>query len=146
MTVMDYVMSETIDSDECDGCDGILKKSTELENRVESKVDCNTNIQEQKEEKEILDKVLNMPSYAERYPLGQLSPKQAKTKTQQKVRDSQVAITVGDKVTVEDCPGHWSWASPFTVEAVEGDLVKLEMVGELVEINKLSCFETNNKN
>ena len=39
---------------------------------------------------------------------------------------------------IEDCPGHWAWASPFTVEAIEGKMAKLEMVGELVEINRLS--------
>ncbi|NJK55960.1 MAG: hypothetical protein HC939_08150 [Pleurocapsa sp. SU_5_0] len=35
-------------------------------------------------------------------------------------------ITVGDRVEISDCPGHWSWASPFTVEAIEGEMVKLE--------------------
>ncbi|BAZ47291.1 hypothetical protein NIES4102_43370 (plasmid) [Chondrocystis sp. NIES-4102] len=66
-----------------------------------------------------------------------LSDKQAKTQRGQEVRDSQSAITVGDLVTVDDCPGHWGWASPFTVEAINGDRAKLEMVGELVEIEKL---------
>lgn len=40
-------------------------------------------------------------------------------------------------MTVEDCPGHWAWASPFTIEAIEGEMVKLEMVGELVKVSKL---------
>ena len=74
------------------------------------------------------------------------SQNKIQTKTQQEVEDKHFAITVGDKVTVEECPGHWSWASPFTVEAMEGEMVKLEMVGELVEINKLSRFGINNKN
>ena len=46
-------------------------------------------------------------------------------------------ITVGDKVTIFDCPGHWSWASPFTVEAILGEIVKLEMVEEWVEMGRL---------
>ena len=47
-------------------------------------------------------------------------------------------ITVGDKVTISDCPGHWSWASPFTVERIENEMVKLEMIEELVEMSRLS--------
>ena len=46
-------------------------------------------------------------------------------------------ITVGDKVTIDECPGHWSWASPFTVEAIDGEMVKLEMIEELVEMSLL---------
>jgi putative DNA primase/helicase len=38
---------------------------------------------------------------------------------------------------IDDCLGHWAWASPFTVEAIDGEMVKLEMVGELVEIKRL---------
>ena len=68
------------------------------------------------------------------------SPKETETQTQPKVNDSQSAISVGDCVTVEDCPGHWSWASPFTVEAIDGEWAKLEMVGELVEIERLSII------
>ena len=49
-------------------------------------------------------------------------------------------ITVGDRVEVEDCPGHWAWASPFTVEAINGEWAKLEMVGELVEVSRLSAI------
>ena len=75
---------------------------------------------------------------AKRYPLGQSSHKQGKSHTEQTVRDDQSAITVGDRVTVSDCPGHWSWASPFTIEAINGEWAKLEMVGELVEIGRLS--------
>ena len=48
------------------------------------------------------------------------------------IQDNQSTITVGDRVIVEDCPGHWSWASPFTVEAINGEYAKLEMVSELV--------------
>ena len=47
------------------------------------------------------------------------------------------AIALGDKVEIEDCPGHWNWASPFTVEAIGGGMVKLEMVSELVEVSRL---------
>ena len=47
-------------------------------------------------------------------------------------------IAVGDRVTVDDCPGHWAWASPFTVETIEGEMARLDLVGELVEIERLS--------
>ena len=50
-------------------------------------------------------------------------------------------ITVGDRVTIDDCPGHWSWASPFTVEAIEGEMVKLEMIEELVEMGQLKKWD-----
>ena len=62
----------------------------------------------------------------------------SKTQIEQGNTDSQSTITVGDRVTIEDCPGHWSWASPFTVEAIGGGMVKLEMVSELVEVSRLS--------
>jgi hypothetical protein len=52
-------------------------------------------------------------------------------------QDLSKAITVGDRVTVEDCPGHWSWASSFTVQAIEGEMAKLEMVDELIEMSLL---------
>ena len=47
-------------------------------------------------------------------------------------------IAIGDRVEVSDCPGHWAWASPFTVEAIDGEMVKLEMVMGRVEIERLS--------
>ncbi|WP_019503407.1 hypothetical protein [Pleurocapsa sp. PCC 7319] len=50
-------------------------------------------------------------------------------------------ITVGDKVTIFDCPGHWLWASPFTVQEVEGEMVKLEMIEELVEMGQLEKWD-----
>ena len=50
----------------------------------------------------------------------------------------KTAIAVGDRVNVENCPTHWNWASPLTVEAINGEWAKLEMVGELVEIERLS--------
>ena len=143
MDVMDSVMVESAGSDGCYGYDGIFQKSSELENSVESKVDCNTKNQESKEEKEILEEVASSLDLKSRACLpphsavlempSQSSQNKSKGKTQQEVEASQYAITVGDKVTVEDCPGHWSWASPFTVEAIDGEMVKLEMVGELVE-------------
>ena len=58
-------------------------------------------------------------------------------------QDNQSTISVGDKVTIGDCPGHWSWASPFTVEAIDEAMAKLEMVSELVEINRLLLFSDN---
>ena len=66
-----------------------------------------------------------------------LSRNKTRTKTQQEVTDSRLAITVGDFVTVKDAPSYWLWASPFTVEAIDGEMAKLEMVGELVEIERL---------
>ena len=92
--MMDKVMDESTGNDECYGCDGIFQKSTEFKNSVETKVDCNTNIQEQREEKEILEEVLEMPSH--------LSQNKTQTKTQQEVTDSQYAVTVGDRVLVKN--------------------------------------------
>ena len=51
-----------------------------------------------------------------------------------KVTDSQLS----DRATVSECPGLWAWASPFIVEAISGEMAKLEMVGELVELKRLS--------
>ena len=136
--MMDYVMGETIDSDECDGCDGKNERSSELENSVESNVDCNTVIKNEKKKRKINNKFSQMPSHS--------SQDRTQTHTEHLVEDNHFVITIGDRVTVEDCPAYWSWASPFTVEAIDGEMVKLEMVGELVEINKLSHFEVNNQN
>ena len=69
---------------------------------------------------------------------SQRSSKQTETQKREEVTNDCLAITVGDKVEIEDCPGHWSWASPFTVEAIGGGMVKLEMVSELVQIARLS--------
>ena len=44
----------------------------------------------------------------------------------------------GDRVVVEDAPSYWSWASPFTVQSIDGEMARLEMVDELVEIERLS--------
>ena len=127
--VIDYVMDESTDSDECDGCDGKIKKSPELENSVESKANCNTRKEGVLKKKVINNEFSQMPS--------PLSRNKTRTKTQQEVTDSRLAITVGDLVTVKDAPSYWLWASPFTVEAIDGEMVKLEMVGELVEIERL---------
>ena len=70
--MMDYVMDESIDGDECpkgyrsayDGCDGIIKKSSELENNVEHGSKCNTIIESAEKKKEISDEFLEMPSHA----------------------------------------------------------------------------------
>ena len=144
-TVMDYVMDETIESDgaykhlrqpqvtaphECDGCDGKIKKSPEIKNHTNSQVGCNTENERQEETKKRPDKVSQMPSPS--------TQKQAQSQTEQNVRDNSFAIRVGGRVIVDDCPGHWAWASPFTVEAVNGEWAKLEMVGELIEMKRLS--------
>ena len=44
---------------------------------------------------------------------------------------------MGDRVVLEDYLDYWLWTSPFTVEAIDGEMIKLEMVGELVEASKL---------
>ncbi|MBW4532496.1 MAG: hypothetical protein KME09_01020 [Pleurocapsa minor HA4230-MV1] len=49
-------------------------------------------------------------------------------------------------MTVEDAPSYWSWASPFKVEAIDGEMAKLQMVSELIEISRLQkCFNTDLK-
>ena len=85
-----------------------------------------------------------MSSYAERYSLEQLSQKKTRSKTESNVTDNCSAITVGDRVEVENCPGHWAWASPFTVEAIDGEWAKLEMIGETIKIERL-FFGLNSK-
>lgn len=137
MAVIDSVMTETIASDECDGCDGKIKKSFENDERLDIKAHCNTVNQGQLEKNDSVEEFSNMPSPS--------SQEEAESYTALSVTDdyskpsSAIAqsITVGAKVTIFDCPGHWGWASPFTVEAIEGQMVKLEMIEELVEISKL---------
>ena len=131
--MMVTVMGESTGSDECYDCDGKNEKSDEFKNNVEFQTGCNMPEEGQKEEKEILEEVLEMPSHA--------SQEEVQSQKGQEVTDIQVAIRVGDKVTVNDCPAHWLWASPLTVESIDGNLVKLEMVSELVEIERL--FVTN---
>ena len=80
-------------------------------------------------------------SFVEKTVQTNLFNPDGKTQIEQGNTDSQSTITVGDLVTVEDCPGHWSWASPFTVEAIEGEMAKLEMVGELVEVSRLNLSQ-----
>jgi putative DNA primase/helicase len=126
------MMDQSTGSDECDDCDGIYQNSPELEKSVENETICSTDDRGQKEEKEILEEVLEMPS--------QIRQLKTRTNTEYEVENNQLAITVGDLVMVDDCPGHWSWASPFTVEAIDGEMVKLEMVSELVEIKRLSVI------
>ena len=153
MDVMDCVMAETIGSDRCDGNDGKNKKLSENNDNVEILVECNTpnESQELKNDGEgragsprlsnrhvdSVEEFLKMPSHS--------SQNKAESHTVVGVTDTLVhpslsinsPITVGDKVTIFDCPGHWSWASPFTVEAIEGEMVKLEMIEELVGIGRL---------
>jgi putative DNA primase/helicase len=59
------------------------------------------------------------------------------TLTTEVEQESSNEICVGDRVVISDCPGHWSWGSPFTVRAIEGENVKLEMIDELIEISRL---------
>ena len=135
--MIDYVMDESIDSDGCDECpkgyrsayDGIIKKSPEFNNNVKSPSKCNTETEQGLNKRVISDKVLNMPSPE--------SKKKGQSQIQQRVTDNHFAITVGDRVEIADCPGHWSWASPFTVEAIDGEMVALEMVNELIEMERL---------
>lgn len=63
--------------------------------------------------------------------------KQSQTQTEQGVTNNYSTITVGDYVTIFNCPAHWLWASPFTVRAIKSDLVALEMVDELIKISRL---------
>ncbi|MBW4532579.1 MAG: hypothetical protein KME09_01450 [Pleurocapsa minor HA4230-MV1] len=126
------VMDETLDSSECDRCDGKNEKSSDSQNKVENETKCNTINKGDLERKEINNEFLKMPSYA--------SQKKALTQTEQAATDNQSAITVGERVEIEDCPGHWTSFSPFTVEGIEGEMVKLEMVSELVEIERLSVI------
>jgi putative DNA primase/helicase len=113
--VIDYVMDESIDSDGCDGCDGKIKKSPEFKNSAENNRECNTQQQSNSE-----------------------SNKGDEQSLEKNFQDECSPITVGDRVEISDCPAHWNWASPFTVEAIEGEMVKLYMVGELVDLNRLS--------
>jgi putative DNA primase/helicase len=117
--VMVTVMDETIDSEGCDGCDGIFDSFANNQIKAKTQVQCSTEKQvDNDKEEQIQEKV--------------------ETKGEYKETDSDGStIVVGDRVTLDDCPGHWSWASPFTVEEIEGEMVKLEMVGELVEMNRL---------
>ena len=134
--VIDSVMNESIEGNECDGCDGKNEKSLELENNVENQTQtggkCNTRNEPTESKKETLDKVSQVPSPNR--------PEQASSQLKQQVTENKSTIMVGDRVEVEDCPGHWSWASPFTVEAIDGEWAKLEMVGELVEVSRLSAI------
>ena len=130
-SVMDKVMDSTIDGDGCDECDGNFDSSSKISEQVETQGDCNTKKGSETESEE-------MP-LAEGVSL-RTPPSQNKTgcPTEQEVTASREVIAVGDRVEISDCPGHWSWASPFTVEGISGEMVKLEMVGELVELKRLS--------
>jgi putative DNA primase/helicase len=119
--VMDCVMDESIGSDRCDGCDGKFKKSPEFRNSAENESECNTQQQSNSESNNDLEQSLI-----------------------KNFQDECLPITVGDRVEINDCPAHWNWASPFTVEAIEGEMVKLYMVGELVDLSRLVvCKKVN---
>ena len=137
MGVIDSVMAESLASYECDDSDGIFKKSSENNDIVESKADCNTVNKSQLEKTDSAEEFSIMLSHT--------SQKESESQMVLGVTDTLVypspainsAITVGDKVTIDDCPGHWSWASPFKVQAIDGEMVKLEMIEELVGIGRL---------
>jgi hypothetical protein len=126
------VMDETIANDKCNDCDGIIEKFPEFKISVESKVRCNTITESDNQEKEISNEFSKMPS--------QVEQSESRSHTEYEVEEDRDTITAGDKVELEDCPGHWLWASPFTVEAIEGEMVKLEMVSELVKMERLSLL------
>jgi putative DNA primase/helicase len=123
------VMDESIANDECYECDGKNEKSSNNQNKVECESECNTIIEGAEKKKPRSDKFLKMPSYR--------AQKGSRTQTEQGVTNNHSAITVGDYVTISDCPAHWLWASPFTVRAIESDLVALDMVDELIKISRL---------
>ena len=140
--MMDYVMgeaglalapdgdasfpAETIDSDECYGCDGIFQKRTahapsqgacgrskpsdKLENNVESETGCNTTIEGVEKKKERSDKFLNMPSQVEQ-EVAIAHTAIGVTDTHDPSPSLIPAVTVGDRVEISDCPGHWSWGA-----------------------------------
>ncbi|WP_052056026.1 phage/plasmid primase, P4 family [Myxosarcina sp. GI1] len=66
------------------------------------------------------------------------------TTIESKVDDVDEEINIGDRVMVEDCPAYWSWAQPFQVLAIEGNMVALELVDELVHINRLQICHNKN--
>ena len=66
--VLEYVMAETVASDECYGSDGIFKKSTEKDKKLDVKTECNTIDQGQLEKNDLVEEFSILPSYAERYP------------------------------------------------------------------------------
>jgi putative DNA primase/helicase len=63
-------------------------------------------------------------------------PEAATTETEVE-QENDREIEVGSRVNILDCPAHWLWASPFTVRAIESEMVALEMVDELIEIGRL---------
>jgi putative DNA primase/helicase len=120
--VIDYVMDESIDNDECDEYDGKNEKSSELENSVKFESECNIHNQKQNQKKDKSREFSDLPSQGEQ--------SESQSHTEYEVDEDHSAITVGDRVTIDDCLGHWNWASPFTVEAIDGEMVKLEMVSQ----------------
>ena len=122
------VMDESTDGK---GCDDKIENSDKSENSVEVKSEYNTkNLQTDVK-----------PDYRD-CPKGLASHRAPRTSEADRdlgrLENIDSVIAVGDRVTVEDCPGHWLWAQPFEVETIEGDLAKLEMVEELIEIDRLT--------
>ena len=133
--VMDSVMDQTTDSDECNGADPISENSPGLKNDEVTSFACNRINQLPPEPREDLG---NNPS-----PDQTQSPeRETVTDTSDHLLPAVIEsvtedISVGDKVTIENCPGHWLWAQPFEVLSIEGDLAALDLVSELVEIRSL---------
>ena len=162
--VMDYLIDESLDNDECDERDSKNQLFPKLENSVEIKVGCNTKTENIERRKKISDEVFNKsiaqaawqriravrPSDWESFAFraacldfkmpSQLSQNKTQVKIEEEVAENQLAITIGDRVIIEDAPSYWLWASPFTVESIDGNSVKLEMVSQLVEIERLSVI------
>ncbi|MBW4532492.1 MAG: hypothetical protein KME09_01000 [Pleurocapsa minor HA4230-MV1] len=79
--------------------------------------------------------------------LGSKLETEVETETNQKSNldletENVEEIAVGDRITISDCPGHWSWASPFKVTAIEGNWVALELVDNLIEMGRLEKCRT----
>jgi putative DNA primase/helicase len=122
--VMVTVMDETIDSEGCDKCDGKNQKSSNNQIKAKTQVECSTQrrVDNDKQEK-IKEEVQTQSQY-------------------EGMNSEGSTIVVGSRVEIADCPGHWSWASPFTVEAIEGEMVKLYMVDGLIEMSRLEKCRT----
>ena len=85
MDVMNKVMAQTIEDDDCDNCDGKNEKSDKIKEPVKTPACCNTEKSSSTESK---------PS-----------------QTEQEIKEELPAIAVGDRVVVDDCPGHWAWGA-----------------------------------
>jgi putative DNA primase/helicase len=123
--VMVTVMDESIECDECDECDGKNQKSSNNQIKAKTQVECSTKKQVDNDKQGLIKE-------------------EVQTQIEYEETDSEgLPITVGSRVTIDDYPGHWRWASPFTVEAIEGEMVKLEMVNDRVEMSRLESVTSD---